>query len=294
MQNSMTPATSEARKSDSGIEHHISNCRSRASASSKKWAGKSDPHHGKATAATTKEDRPSAMPTPEKVGRHHLETDDREAEEDDAHTFTKDGPTLIVRETGHRQARRQFADQESERGDAGSADDRQFQHPIHPPELPGTVIIPSNGLHTLIDAHDDHHGRIPTDDDTVSTDIEIAVLLESLVDQNHDETSRKVHLRRRHADSQHITHDLAFQPVDAAPEMQISFPSEKMRNRQTGASICASTGRNAAPRMPQPKPKMNSGSRIALIVTVRIVAYIALRGCPAARATRRSDPNTCV
>lgn len=101
----------------------------------------------------------------------------------------------IVRENRHRQARRQFADQESERGDAGSADDRQFQHPIHPVELPGTVIIPSNGLHTLIDAHDDHHEEESQPiDDTVSTDIEIAaVLLESLVDQNHDETSRKVH-----------------------------------------------------------------------------------------------------
>ncbi len=73
-----------------------------------------------------------------------------------------------------------------------------------------------------------------------------------------------------------------------------SFLSEKMRNCQTSASICASTVAMAAPRMPQPKPKMNSGSRIALIVTVRIVAYIALRGCPAARNTAFRPKYMCV
>ena len=49
--------------------------------------------------------------------------------------------------------------------------------------------------------------------------------------------------------------------------------------------ICASTVATAAPRMPQPNPKMKIGSRTALMTTVIMVAYIDLRGCPEALST---------
>ena len=67
-----------------------------------------------------------------------------------------------------------------------------------------------------------------------------------------------------------------------------------MRSCHTSEMTCASTVAIAAPRMPQPKPKMNSGSRIVLMTTVLIVAYIDLRGCPEARSTEFRPRYMCV
>ena len=158
----------------------------------------------------------------EKVGSHHLETDDREAEEDDAHAFDRQADQLgIVRKGRHRQPGRQLAHQEPGARDARGTDDRQPQHAQHTVVLPRTEVITRNGLHPLVDAHDDHHEEESQPiDDTVSTDIEIAaVLLESLVDEDDNHARSQVHEEWSQSDSDDVFHQYSPQTVYSFMEM---------------------------------------------------------------------------
>ena len=126
----------------------------------------------------------------EEIGRHHLEPDDRETDEDDAHSLDRQPDQFgVVREGRHRQPGRQFAHQEPGARDARGTDDRQPQHAQHTVVLPRTEVITRNGLHPLVDTHDDHHEEeCQAVDDAVGPDHQVAaILLEPLVYQDDDE-----------------------------------------------------------------------------------------------------------
>ena len=158
----------------------------------------------------------------EEVRGHHLETDDREADENDAHTLDGQPDQLLVGgEQRHGHMREKLADDETRRGNGHGADDRQAQHPQHAVVLPGTEIVARNGLHALVHTHDDHHeDEGQPVHEAVGADHQVAAVgFQALVDQDHDETGREVHQEWRHADGQDITDDLAPQAVDAAAEV---------------------------------------------------------------------------
>jgi len=62
-----------------------------------------------------------------------------------------------------------------------------------------------------------------------------------------------------------------------------SFGLLNTLNCQSKAKNCAKTVAVAAPRMPHPNTKINSGASNTLITTVETVAIMAFLGCPAAR-----------
>jgi len=73
--------------------------------------------------------------------------------------------------------------------------------------LPCAEIVACDGLHPLVEPHDDHHEEEGQPvDDTVGPDHQVAaVLFEPLVDEDDDEAGRHVHQKGRHADG-HVTH----------------------------------------------------------------------------------------
>ena len=150
----------------------------------------------------------------------------------------------------------QLAQQESERGDAGRADDGEFEHVHQTVVLPCAEIVACDGLHPLVEPHDDHHEEEGQPvDDTVGPDHQVAaVLFEPLVDEDDDEAGRHVHQKGRHADGQNLLDDPLARPVDSPVEMQQfarigeqpELPDERDHLRQHRGDRCAADA--------QPKP----------------------------------------
>ena len=96
---------------------------------------------------------------------------------------------------------------EAESCDSGCQQNRCDKRLVDPVELFGTVVIPYDRLHTLIEAHHNHYkyecdpvyytvcsyGKVP------------AVFFKTAVYENHDKAGRHIHQKRRRSDCQYIS-----------------------------------------------------------------------------------------
>ena len=99
---------------------------------------------------------------------------------------------------------KEFTDKESTRGDACSTEDGEFQYLVTARIEPGSEVIARNGLHTLVESHNyHHHYKGQSVNNAISTDGQVAAMsLESLVNQNDDETGGGIHQEGGEADGQ--------------------------------------------------------------------------------------------
>ena len=147
----------------------------------------------------------------EKVGSHHLETDNRE--EHYRNTQSRDRKLCQFRircKDAHHQVRHQHTDQKAESGHCRGIDYRQSQHLVHPSVQLRPKVISGNRLHSLIQPHHNHHyNENQTVHDAESPDSQVAaILLQPLIDNDNDEAGCQVHQERRDEDDMRMEKDL--------------------------------------------------------------------------------------
>ena len=109
----------------------------------------------------------------------------------------------------------------SERGDAESCAQSVLEQTEQSVISSRTVVVSRDGEHTLVDAHvyhDEYECHLVGD--AVSAHCHVAaVLLQSGIDEYHDDAGAHVHGERRHSYGEDVLHNLCFRTVDAASEV---------------------------------------------------------------------------
>ena len=137
--------------------------------------------------------------TLEEVSGDDLKTNQWTDEDNESHTI--DGEfceLLVLREKADRDVREELANDKGNRHHDSSIDDGIFQHQVHTVEFACTIVVASNWLHTLTNAHHHHHKQEgDTVNNTVGSYGEVASMrLQTLVDENHYEARTKLHAER--------------------------------------------------------------------------------------------------
>ena len=157
------------------------------------------------------------------VGGDHLEADNREDGEDHMQPVNRRGDQLrVAREHPDDKGGEELAAEEPRRGHADGPFHGQLRHLRHARVKPGAVVVTGNGLHPLIEAHDNHDEQ--EDDavhDAVSADGHVAsVCFQAAVNQDDDQAGAEVHQERRQADVEDAFDDFCFHPINAFLEVE--------------------------------------------------------------------------
>ena len=158
----------------------------------------------------------------EEVARYHLESHDGEQEAVVAHTCHGHLNHLFVgcEDEGYIFGE-ELAHHKCQRSDYCGQPDCDLEHLGHSVVGLGAIVVSGNGLHGLVESHDDHHedeGHL-VHDAVGSYRIVASVVGEAAVDEDDHKARGKVHKAGREADGEYLLHDIALELVDAALEV---------------------------------------------------------------------------
>ena len=159
--------------------------------------------------------------TLEEIARDHLETDDGEEGNIDAHAMSGDVYQVGVGGEGTNDGLgEEFADYETGSHHDGGIADGLVEHFLHTMVQLGSVVVAGNGLHTLIESHDNHgEEEEPTVVAAIGTHGKVAAILHhTSINKEHDEAGTGIHQEWRETYREDAAHDARAELPSVAPE----------------------------------------------------------------------------
>ena len=150
----------------------------------------------------------------EEIACDHLETDDGEEGYIQAHTVGRDGDEIRVGgESFHDEFGKNLTYEEPRGHHQGGIADGLEEDFLDTVVLLGTVVVAGDGLHPLVEAHDDHgEEEEHAVDDAVGAHGQVAAIFHhAAVDEQHNEARAGVHQERREADAEDTADDVGAQ-----------------------------------------------------------------------------------
>ena len=150
----------------------------------------------------------------EEITRNHLETDNGEEGDIDTHTVSGDADEVGVGGEGTGdEFGKEFAEDEAHGHHDGGVANGLVEDLTHTVVELGAVVITGDGLHALVEAHDDH-GKEEENAviDTIGSDGEVAAVLNhTSIDKENNKAGTGVHKEGRKAYAEDATHNAVTQ-----------------------------------------------------------------------------------